>query len=100
MKTTLQLLGLGLFMMTLSSCDTYVGAGGYAGARPGYYNRGPAPRPYYHPGYTGHHNGNYGHNHPSYYSRPGYRPAAGVNAGVNARVLPLNVNSNTRLGIF
>ncbi len=99
MKTTLQLLCLGLFMVTLSSCDTYVSGGGYAGARPGYYNRGPSPR--YHPSNSWNNNnhGHYSHNHPSYYQ---HSRSSGVGAGarVNTRGLPLNVNSNTRLGIF
>lgn len=98
MKNIIQLFTLGLFMATLSSC---VDAGGYVATRPGYsrpghYHRAPAPRPYY-PGnsYYGH-----SHNHPTYYhSRPAPRPA-GVNARVGTRGLPLNVNSNTRLGIF
>jgi hypothetical protein len=90
MKNTLQLFCLGLFMVTLSSCDTYVNGGGYAGTRPGYYNRPPS----YHPGY------NHNHGSPTYYhSRPAPR-SAGVGARVNTRGLPLNVNSNTRLGIF
>ena len=92
MKHILPFLSLGLFMVTLSSCDTYVNAG----ARPGSY-RGPAPRPHhYNPGY---HNGSYyGHNQPRYYnSRPAPRR---VGLGVNTRGLPLNVNSNTRLGLF
>lgn len=94
MKLTLQFLAAGLFMMTLSSCD--VGAGAYAGARPGYYGRS-------YPGY--HRNTNYyndGYHHDRYYdhNRPSYYRPAGVNAGVNARVAPLNVNTNTRLGLF
>ena len=96
MKSTLQLLCLGLCIATLSSCDTYVSGGGYAGARPGYYNRGPAPRPHYNPGHHNHNHGYYGHNRPRHYNN---RPA-GVGARVNTRGLPLNVNSNTRLGIF
>ncbi len=100
MKTTLQLLCLGLFMVTLSSCDTYVGAGGYAGARPGYYHRGPSPRPYPSHSWNNNHHGHYSHNRPSYYnSRPAPR-GVGAGARVNTRGLPLNVNSNTRLGIF
>lgn len=93
MKHALQIFGLGLFMVTLSSCDTYVNGGGYAGVRPGYYHRAPAypaSNNYWH----------YGHNHPAhYYSRPEPR-SAGVNARVNAGVLPLKVNSSTRLGLF
>jgi hypothetical protein len=91
MKNIVHLFTLGLFMATLSSC---VDAGGYVATRPGYYNRAPAPRPYY-PG-----NSYYGHNHKTYYhSRPAPRPA-GVNARVGTRGLPLNVNSSTGLGIF
>lgn len=91
MKNIVHLFTLGLFMATLSSC---VDAGGYVATRPGYYHRAPAPRPYY-PG-----NSHYGHNHKTYYdSRPAPRPS-GVNARVGTRGLPLNVNSNTRLGIF
>lgn len=105
MKTTLQLLCLGLLcMVTLSSCDTYVGAGGYAGTRPGYYrpgyyNHAPAPRHY--PSHSWNNNGHYSHNHPSYYRSPSPRPAGlGVGARVDSRGLPLNVNSRTRLGLF
>lgn len=96
MKNIVQLFTFGLFVATLSSC---VDAGGYVAtrpgySRPGYYHRAPAPRPYY-PG-----NSYYGHNHPTYYhSRPAPRPA-GVNARLGTRGLPLNVNSNTRLGLF
>ena len=95
MKNILQLLSLSLFVVTLSSCD--IGAGGYVGAGPAY----GRPRPYYNnENYTnGYYNNRYyGHNHPTYYrSEP--RPA-GVNARVNARVLPLNVSSSTGLGLF
>jgi hypothetical protein len=88
MKNTLQLLCLGLFMMTLSSCDTYVNAGGYAGGRPGY-ARGAPPPPYY-----ADHAGHYNYSQPSYDTRPA---GVGVNAGVNTGGL-LNLNSSTRIG--
>jgi hypothetical protein len=91
MKNILQLFTLGLFIVTLSSC---VDAGGYVNTGPGYSRRPPA-RPY-HPSYHNN-NGYYGNNH--YHSRPAPRPS-GVNARVGTRGLPLNVNSNTRLGIF
>lgn len=95
MKLTLQILGFGLLISTLSSCD--VGGGAYMGARPGYDH----PRHYhnnYNDGY--YNNRSYGHNHPTYnQSRPAPRPS-GVDARVNARVLPLNVSNSTRLGIF
>ncbi|MDB6007452.1 MAG: hypothetical protein JWR15_4439 [Prosthecobacter sp.] len=99
MKTTLQLLTLGLFMVALSSCDTYVSGGGYAGARPGYYNRGPSHH-YPSNSWNNNNHGHYSHNHPGYYnSRPAPR-GVGAGARVNTSGLPLNVNSNTRLGIF
>jgi|GEM_PF-3150196 len=91
MKNILPLFTLGLFIATLSSC---VDAGGYVNTGPGSSRRAPS-RPY-HPGY----NNYYGNNHPAHYhSRPAPRPS-GVNARVGTRGLPLNVNSNTRLGIF
>lgn len=97
MKHILQLLCLGLCLATLSSCDTYVNGSGYAGTRPRYYNRGPAPHPSHHnPGYNYNNRGYYGNNRPSYYNS---RPAphrVGVNTGLNTPVL----NSNTRLGLF
>jgi hypothetical protein len=89
MNNILQLLSLGLFAVTLSSCD--VGAGAYAGARPGYSH----PRPYYNNGDFS--NGYYGHHHPSYYQSRSAPQYQGVNAGVNARVAPLNVNTGLRL---
>lgn len=95
MKTILQIFGLGLCVATLSSCD--VGAGAYAGARPGYYGH-PHPGYYHNNNYNdGYYNNRYyGHNHPTY-----YRPrSSGVNAGVNARVAPLNLSSSTGLRLF
>lgn len=92
MKPTLQILGLGLYLVTLSSC--VVDGGGYVGARPGYAH----PRPYYNNGdYS---NGYHGHYHPGYYQSRTAPRHAGVDARVNARVLPLNVSNSTRLGIF
>lgn len=90
MKNIIQLFTLGLFMATLSSC---VDAGGYVNTGPGYSRRAPS-RPY-HPGYNN--NGYYDNNH--YHSKPAPRPS-GVNARVGTRGLPLNVNSDTRLGVF
>lgn len=86
MKNILQLLSLGLLAVSLSSCD--VGAGAYAGARPGYGN--PHPRYY--------HNNNYseGYYNPTYYPSR----SRGINAGVNANVAPLNVRTSTGLGLF
>ncbi len=94
MKTILQLLSLGLFAVTLSSCD--VGAGAYAGARPGYGI--PQPRYYNNNNFSeGYYNNRYyGHNHPTYYPSR----STGVNAGLNARVAPLNVNTSAGLGLF
>lgn len=92
MKSSLHILGLGLFIMTLSSCTTYVDGGGYVGARPGYVYRAPPPPAYYRSGYYG------DRYHPTYYARPAPRPA-GVDARVNARV-GLPVNASTRLSLF
>ncbi|WP_395742970.1 hypothetical protein [Prosthecobacter sp.] len=96
MKNILSLLSLGVLAVTLSSCD--VGAGAYAGARPGYGYGRPNPG-YYHNHPHGYYNNNgyYGHNHPNYYRRSS---GVGVNTGVNARVAPLNVNSSTGLRLF
>lgn len=96
MKSSLHILGLGLFIMTLSSCTTYVDGGGQVGARPGYAYRTPPPPAYYRSGYG------YAHDryHPTYYARPAPRPA-GVDARVNARVgLPVNASTSTRLSLF
>jgi len=92
MKKILQLLSLGLFAITLSSCD--VGAGAYAGARPGYGRPGYYHNNNYNDGY--YNNRYYGHNHPTYYPSR----SRGVNAGVNARFAPLNVNSSAGLRVF
>lgn len=93
MKNIIQLFTLGLFMATMSSC---VDAGGYVNTGPGHSRHAPSRS--YHSGH--HNNGYYGNNRPTHYkSRPAPRPS-GVNARVGTRGLPLNVNSNTRLGLF
>lgn len=93
MKTILQLIGLGLFVATLSSCS--VGGAGYVGAGPsyGHYHNGNYPNGYYNNRYHGHNRPPY--HHPSHYSR-----STGANARVNARVAPLNVSSSTGLHLF
>lgn len=94
MKPSLHIIGLGWFIMTVSSCTTYVDGGGYVGARPGYVYRTPPPPAYYHSGY---YRDGY---RPTYYARPAPRPA-GVDARVNARVgLPVNASTSTRLSLF
>ncbi len=67
MKHTLQLLGLGLLLATLSSCDTYIEGHGHA-RRPGYWN-----------GHTHTHSDHY------YSRRPSYRPAGpSLNTNIGA----------------
>ncbi|MBN8418781.1 MAG: hypothetical protein J0L73_07700 [Verrucomicrobia bacterium] len=92
MKTILQLIGLGLFVATLSSCS--VGGAGYVGAGPsyGHYHNGNYPNGYNN---TRHYSRNQPPHHPGHYSRN-----AGANARVNARVAPLNVSSSTGLRLF
>ena len=93
MKPTLPILGLGLFMVMLSSCATYVDGGGYVGARPAYVRREVPPSHYY--------SGAYGGYRPVYYPARPVPPPAGVNARMNANLgLPLNVSSSTNLGIY